>query len=171
MEEIWKDIEGYTGHYKVSNKGNVKSLKRIILRKDGSWLPIKGKFLPQRKNTSGYLQVSLYKNTKRKRFFVQRLVAFAFIGRNENKPEVNHKDGKKENNNDSNLEWMTHKENMNHAIKSGLKNLQSPCKIVKKVADEIRELYKQGKSQTNLSKMFSLSVTSIWRIVHNKTYL
>lgn len=51
---------------------------------------------------------------------INRLVAKAFIPNPYRRKEVNHKDGDKENNNDWNLEWTTHKQNMHHAIKNGI---------------------------------------------------
>lgn len=68
----------------------------------------------------GYLTVDLYDGGKRKTERVHRLVAEAFIPNPDNKPEVNHKDGNKHNNNASNLEWVTSKENCRHAWDLGL---------------------------------------------------
>lgn len=68
----------------------------------------------------GYARVRLIVGGKRINFYIHRLVAEAFIDNPERKKEVNHIDGKKNNNHFSNLEWTTRKENMSHAIKSGL---------------------------------------------------
>ena len=69
----------------------------------------------------GYLETHLYINNKNKVFKVHRLVAMAFIPNPENKPEVNHKDGNKQNNSKENLEWCTSSENQIHAYKNKLK--------------------------------------------------
>lgn len=68
----------------------------------------------------GYLAVDLYDGGKRSTERVHRLVAEAFVPNPDNKPEVNHKDGNKHNNNASNLEWVTSKENCRHAWSQGL---------------------------------------------------
>lgn len=65
----------------------------------------------------GYLHVDLYNNGKRKKFFVHRLVAEAYIPNPDNKPYVNHIDGNPKNNNFQNLEWCTPLENVEHAVK------------------------------------------------------
>ena len=72
------------------------------------------------RDRKGYLAVDLYENGERKTKRVHRLVAEAFIPNPDNKTEVNHKDGNKLNNNVSNLEWVTSKENVRHAWDNGL---------------------------------------------------
>ena len=98
-QEIWKDIKEHEGYYMVSNLGRVKTLDRwrnCPSNKKIKYLR-KGKILKQMKDKSGYLLVSLYKNKKARRWLVHRLVAETFIPNPENKPQVNHKDGNKQN--------------------------------------------------------------------------
>ena len=68
----------------------------------------------------GYLSVDLYSDGKRKTKRVHRLVAETFLPNPDNKPEVNHIDGNKHNNDVSNLEWVNSKENCRHAWDNGL---------------------------------------------------
>ena len=118
MKEEWKDIEGYESKYQVSNYGNVKSLSRV--KKNHSKLQIiHGRVLKPERTRLGYLRISLSRDGKEKRFLVHRLVADAFIGKNDGL-EINHKDGNKANNHFSNLEWVTRGENIKHAFKTGL---------------------------------------------------
>lgn len=98
MEE-WRVIQDFP-NYSVSNLGNVINNKTNKLMK----INIKG----------GYSNINLVNNKKRKIFKVHRLVAMAFIPNPESKPEVNHLDKNRSNNNISNLEWNTHKENCKH---------------------------------------------------------
>ena len=101
MTEIWKDIEGYEGLYKISNHGEVWNGRKQRLHK-------------KNKNNRGYCVVTLNKNNKQKQFLIHRLVAIHFIDNPFDKPCVNHIDENKTNNHHSNLEWCTHKENSNH---------------------------------------------------------
>lgn len=118
MEE-WKDIEGFEGLYQISNFGRVKSLPKEKQFGNNFYIT-KEKILKNQKDKDGYLQVNLYQNKKAKHYKVHRLVAKAFIQNLENKPEVNHIDGNKENNCVSNLEWVLAKENIYHAYSTGL---------------------------------------------------
>jgi len=72
--------------------------------------------------SKGYLYCGLFSNGVRKFFFRHRLVAKAFIPNPENKPEVNHKNGKPDDNKVDNLEWATHAENVKHAYDTGLRS-------------------------------------------------
>lgn len=136
MKEIWKDVVGYEGLYKVSNFGNVLTLPKIreVLYKKGIH---KGKLVkhtgfkepymmtPRKDNFSrrpggklySRLLVPLRKDGKRKMWKIHRLVATAFIENPEGKKTVNHKDNNPLNNYVDNLEWMTNKENCQYRFK------------------------------------------------------
>lgn len=127
-KEIWKDVVGYEGLYEVSNKGNVRSLGRVVRDSIGRVRNIKPRTMsPSVKKSGGrddigYLEVRLTIDKHNKRnFLVHRLVAESFLENPDNKPTVNHKDGDKHNNNLDNLEWATYSENNFHAYDTGLK--------------------------------------------------
>ena len=109
--EQWKPVKGFE-NYEVSNMGNIKSLNYMHTKET--------KILRLCKDKDGYLRVNLYKNGKRYAKLVHRLVAQTFIPNPENKPQVNHIDGDKTNNTVDNLEWVTVKENQQHAYNAGL---------------------------------------------------
>lgn len=100
--EIWKNIDGYDGKYQVSTWGRVRNAET-------------GKILTPYKNEKGYLKVGLQKNGKSNKHRVNRLVAKAFVMNPYNLPQVNHKDGNKENNSYTNLEWTTNEINQKHS--------------------------------------------------------
>lgn len=127
MQEVWKDIIGYEGLYQVSNLGRVKSLQRVVKRTNGRPYTAKEKILGQfySGRDKDYLKSYLSKNGKKKSYQIHRLVAIAFIPNVQNKPQVNHIDGNKSNNNILNLEWCTNSENQIHAYRMGLNHVKS----------------------------------------------
>jgi hypothetical protein len=123
---MWKDIVGYEGLYQVDENGNVKSCERNTIGKH-----IKEKIIQGGSYSNGYRFVCLRKNGINSNKSIHRLVATCFIPNPYNLPMVNHKDGNKLNNHVSNLEWCTAKENLQHAIDTGLSS--DWCKIKRKV--------------------------------------
>lgn len=107
------------GLYQVSNFGRVKSLNYYIVN-NGIRKFHSETTLSLCIDKTGYVVVNLNKNGKRKVGKVHRLVAEAFIPNVTNKPQVNHIDGDKTNNNVDNLEWCTNRENQIHAVRTGL---------------------------------------------------
>lgn len=90
-----------------------------VVTKQGVVYNSSGHDLAQCKHYKGYLYVTLPNNGKLRKMYVHRLVAQAFIPNPENKPQVNHKDGNKMNNNVENLDWVTGSENQMHSYING----------------------------------------------------
>ena len=136
--EIVKDIVGFEGLYKISSNGVVYSLG------NGNSTNSTTKTLRVLSigvTPNGYTKVKLSKDGKKYWSSVHRLVAKAFIPNPDNKPQVNHKDCNKLNNDISNLEWVTGRENIDHSIKNGRqiakKGKDSTCsKSVKQISKD-----------------------------------
>ena len=140
MKEIWKPVVGYEGFYEVSNIGKVRSLARIVECNDGRKRKLKTRTLRQSCAPSGYYMVTLHKNGKQKSGLVHRLVCEAFIPKPLGKDEVNHKDENSKNNNATNLEWVTAKENNNY----GTRQERARKAIVEAQGRAVRQLSRDG---------------------------
>ena len=151
---IIRTIKGYTDYF-ITHEGIVWSKKR-------------NKIISPYNNGKGYLQIYLWKNKKRKRFYIRRLVIEHFIPNLLNKFQINHKDGNKQNNNINNLEWCTRSENMQHASKNGLMRK----KLTEQQVLEIREKYKSGNyTHRQLSKMYNVVHSVIGNIINKKLWV
>lgn len=119
-QEIWKDIKEYEGLYQVSSYGRIRRIEKeitVVTPHKGTFTKTyKGRIL--KPSIRGmYYGVDLSKASKIKRKHIHRIVAETFIPNPYNKPEVNHIDGNKLNNNVENLEWVTKSENAIHAYR------------------------------------------------------
>ena len=163
--ETWVDISGYEGLYKVSDRGRLlsmvgwngherKSRKKII----SGWV--------QKTDVNGTYKrrvVGLAKDGKKEEFKVHRLVAMAFIANPENKPSINHKDGNPLNNSVDNLEWCTQKENIAHAIETGLKKVAAYENV-----DDVFAMYKDGKSIKEIAAKYGSSHVTIRNMIRDE---
>lgn len=170
MNEIWKDIAGYEGRYQVSNKGNVKSLHYRGHDEERIMKPVK--------HHSGYLIIQLGRKP-RKIHLVHQLVAKAFIPPVEGKKLVNHIDGNKQNNCVENLEWVTYKENTEHAIRIGLQNPHNKPKLFGKghylskpvlQYDLNGRFIKKWDCQSDVARAFNVSAITYCIDNPNKTF-
>ena len=177
IHKIWKDIKGYEKSYQISNLGKVKSLARIIYKTNGQKQHRNERILKILFDKDGYKFVVLFKNNTRKHSSIHRLIANHFIPNPKNLPEVNHKNGYKQNNRLSNLEWCTVKDNSLHAHRIGLhpniKGERNPMALltIKKVKNIKKQLlnYKYGMI-TKLSKKYNVSPGAIQSIKSNKSW-
>lgn len=176
MREIWKSVVGYEGYYEVSNTGSVRSIDRIVKTKKAksgtSFL--KGVYLKP-SVIKGYPMVVFSVGNKRVGKKIHRLVAEAFIPNPKNKPQVNHKNGQKEDNSVENLEWCTSLENIRHSFEKGLnsgkKGEKHPLsKLKKEDVINIRLLHKHGVLSTMLSEYYNVHQKTIRNIVNKETW-
>lgn len=157
MKEVYRQLRNNRGF--ISNYGNYKNRHEV---------PLNGG------TRHGYAFV--YTGAKQER--VHRLVAEAFLPNLENKLEVNHIDGNKLNNCVENLEWATHLENMQHAVRTGLhklpfgENSRRAILDFEKVAYIRKHFIKRHHEfgLTGLGKKFGVTPTTIARVVYNKNW-
>lgn len=161
----WKPVIGYEGLYEVSNTGMIRSLPRKMT---------KGRILSQSWR-GRYLCVDLSKDGYRKSFNVARVVAVAWCPNPHNKPQVNHKNAIRGSNHYKNLEWMTAKENTEHAIRSGLRTIRrgEDAGQSKLIDLQVKEIYRMGKigmRTREIAEHFNVSHQTISDILRGKKW-
>ena len=164
MEE-WKEIDGFPD-YMISSEGRICSMRRKhpVILKAG-------------KTPLGYLLVGLVDENKvRHSKSVHRLVGSAFIQNIENKPEMNHMDGNKQNNCINNLEWVTHAKNMQHAFDIGLKSHAGVNNPGTQLTEEdVIEIYNLAFSNTltlkEIGRIYGVSRAAVSSIKRGKSWV
>lgn len=167
MQEIWKNvtIDPYSDYYMVSNLGNIQRIKPCGKhKKSANTLGL----LKPKIGTWGYYVINLSLFGETNSFLVHRLVAMAFIDNPQLKEQVNHKDGNKLNNHVDNLEWVTPRENIQHAFKNGLNYHKKP-KNLKKVYqfDKNKNLIKIWETAMDVERELNISNASIHQCCKN----
>lgn len=184
--ELWSDVEGYEGHYQVSNLGRVRSLDRgMWVTQDRytkpRWMKRKGKVLKpgigaKVKDRRGqYARVVLCKYGKSKTYDVHRLVGLHFVSNPLNKPALNHINADSLDNRAANLEWCTIAENNRHTISLGRK----PCmngskgmtsKLNARQVRLIKLMLRIGIRPQNIANRFNISRPTIYAIKSGKVW-
>lgn len=139
-----------------------------IITKNGDIINKKrGNKLKPQLNGKGYYRVWIGK----KLYFVHRLVAEKYVPNPDNKPQVNHKDGNKLNNDYKNLEWVDNIDNRIHALKNNLHRTGEQCSYSKLTEEDV--LFIRGNKELNisqLSKKFGVSRSTISDVIHLRTW-
>jgi len=149
--ELWIGIDNCP-NYEISSAGRVRAIKRFRRAKDGL-RAYEGSILKLSPNTSGYLQATVQNKDGRKTtIHIHRIVAKSFIPNPENKSQVNHKKGIKTDNRVSELEWATHQENIDHAVKFGLIKRGGDLSYSKLVLDTSNGVYYDSITEAAISK-------------------
>ncbi len=156
--ERWRQVVGYEGWYDVSNRGRVKRVK-------ASRGTSPNRILKPHFCIGGYQTVCLSMHQKVKQIRVHRLVAIAFIPNPKNKPEINHKNGNRLKNWDTNLEWATRRENALHSCRilgHNLGDRNGRSKLKNSEVIEIKKILKtNAMTQRAIAKIYSVDFRTI----------
>lgn len=146
MKEVWLDVVGFEGLYKISNLGRVKSIERKTKYKN-SFRTVKERMLKTSLN-GGYKKLQLSKNGKTTTYKLHRLLAEAFLNHKPNRYKivVDHIDNNPLNNNLDNLQLITHRQNIVKDTKRGTSKYVG----VQKIGDKFRARIRIGKNNKSL---------------------
>lgn len=174
--ELWRDVVGLEKYYRVSNKGRIFSIPRVVKTKRHTQ-KIDGRIL--KPNGKVYLKVHLSVNGVSHHKQIHRLVAEAFIPNPDNLPAINHKNGKKHDNHVENLEWCTYSNNTLHAYVTGLMKANprhgeechfSKLKVkdVIKMRSEVNKTY--GRMIKKLMEEFRVSKSTVRAVIDGSSW-
>lgn len=172
QNEEWRPIIGFESLYEISNYGRCKALPKWRKNRFGGYIS-KKHFLTGKVGLKNYVQYELRKNNTSKSFKRSRLVAIHFIPNPENKEQVNHKDGDRQNDYVGNLEWVTQSENIQHSYdflgrkaaykgKFGKEHNQSIPVVIKDGTES-----KEFESKTDCAKFLKTTVQNVYRAIRD----
>lgn len=179
----WRPVPDFEGMYAVSSCGRVRSLAREVIQRGPHKVTryiVQSRVMRSCVTSTGYRMVSLSRAGKVKMFYVHRLVAMAFIPNPENKPQVNHIDGDRQNNLVENLEWVDARGNYLHAVSLwGPRKSPNPsrgeshyrAKLTWPQVRAIRKMAASGKyTKTKIAAKFGITDANVYSIVVYKTW-
>lgn len=171
-EEKWSPVLGYEGLYEISTHSRVKSIERTAYRSDGIYRYVPQILLKLNPNSDGYLMMILSKDGIQKNMCVHIMIAKIWVDNPNNHPEVNHIDGNKLNNLPTNLEWGTHRYNMQHAYKTGLVGILKGSNVHCAVINEMiaMKIFKSSDKGIDISKRYNVSTNIVSAIKTGKTW-
>ena len=140
--------------YEVSTEGRIKN-------------GITGRVLKPQTSARGYLSVQLGRGV---RHYVHRLVAYAFIMNEEDKPEVAHNNGITGDNRVANLRWATAKENMADKKRHGTHGEGEQHSCAKLSEEDVRTIRAYQGHQGELAKRYNVSEATVSMLKHGKTW-
>lgn len=177
--EEWRDPveERLKGVVQVSSHGNIRTFDRIVNKCDGTQQIVRGRVLTKAPD-GRYKHVDTLDNKNEPiSFQAHRLVAEVFVNNPdpENKTQVNHIDGNKNNNHPDNLEWVTCQENIQHAHDTGLHGVlegeDAPqAKLTTEQVIEARRRSKAGEYQDSIARDFGVPRTVVCTAVNGRYY-
>lgn len=182
-----RDIPGWEGLYAATRDGRVWAHPRQWVTGAGGHIRRShpGGWLSQMRAPNGYMRVNLHGSRGRLSIAVHRLVAQAWILNLAGLPQVNHIDGRKDNNCVDNLEWCTASENRRHALRDGFR--ASPAfvasvrtnvrqaqlaarKLTQAQADAARARVQAGERKSAVARDIGISPSTLYSILKGATY-
>lgn len=155
QQEEWRPVVGYEGLYEVSTLGRVRRIAAAM----GTW-PYR--VLRPQADQKGYIRVCLCKDGRQRTTAVHIMVAQAFLGPRPPGTEVNHIDYRPSNPTLANLEYITHGENVRHAVLHGARRVRGEGHHKSKLCDEdVRTIRQSGATTSALARQYGMSRSSI----------
>jgi hypothetical protein len=171
----WHDIPNWNGWYQITRDGQIRISSTAPTELYARRSP--GDEILTHLSKTGYWRVNLKDPTTRKYsgYMVHRLLMMTFSPvSNPTGLQINHKDGNKANNTLSNLEWCTHRENLDHAWRTGLRVRPNHSILTPEQVIEIRKFRATDEglatSLREIGDQYGISSTAVWRVIRNRNW-
>jgi hypothetical protein len=163
--EEWRPVAGFGGSYEVSSLGQVRSLSRVVLLKDGRTRRLEGRTLRPGSVRGEHQYVTLQHGGEKRSVYVHRLVVLAFM-QAEISPgmEVCHCDGNPKNNRVSNLRVDTHKSNVQDTVAHGTHNRGSRNGMSKLSPSQVIDIFQSSSSVVSIAKEYGIDKSTVSKI-------
>jgi hypothetical protein len=176
LDEEWRSIPGFEGYYEASNLGRIRSCTRVVPHASKGTITKNAQLIKQQIDAKGYCRVLLHKLSHCTYHGIHRLVASAFMGLPPTgKDQCNHKDGDKTNNRIENLEWVSARENIQHAFQNGLmwvscSGVGSFARLTIDAVKDIRDLAAEGVAHKAIAEKHGISTHYVSEIKTRRTW-
>lgn len=164
MQEVWKPVVGFEGHYAVSNIGRVIRTSKTT-RTDRKYIGGRA--------SHGYIKVTFTVGNESSEHYVHRLVAVAFLPPAPPNTEVNHIDGIRSNNVVSNLEWVTRRGNLHHrsrVLRHVVGTSHPQAKLDSAKVYRARQMIAEGLSNADIGRALGVTRATIRSIRIGRTW-
>lgn len=175
MDEQWKSVPGFGGHYEASSLGRIRVKDRVVVKRHHSGKLIHQKYSgrllsPCKRDKLGYMVVHLGVDGKKMNISVHRMVLLAFVGEPDSGKEACHNNGDASDNRAENLRWDTHKANNGDRTLHGTYALGEDHAMSKLTSDEVRSMRDSGLGCAELARKTGISKSHASRILLKKSW-
>lgn len=163
MKEEWKPVVGWESLYSVSSFGRVR--REVYRNRYFPGRTLKGE------DDRGRVRLVLRDASKGKcAKYAHQLVMEAFVGPRPAGMEINHIDGDPSNNRVENLEYVTRKQNMDHAVRMGLRARGTNVHTAKLDDNDVRRIRNSSANNHQLAREFGVSPACVWSVKNGKSW-
>lgn len=175
MNEVWKPVPGYGGHYEASSLGRIRSVDRVVVKRHSG-----GKIMRQRyrgrilspcvTNELGHMVVHLGVNGRRLNVAVHRMVLLAFVGEPLPGQDACHCNGVASDSRASNLRWDTHASNNGDRALHGTYDRGEDHAMAVLMESDVKAMRASGLGATAAARRFGISKSQAWRILNGQSW-
>jgi len=171
--ENWTDVVSFQGFYQVSDHGRVRSMRRVITRKNGRKHTVQSRVLKPGRTKAGYPIVALFQQGKQTMAYIHHLVLEAFVSPRPPDLECRHLNGVEADCRLGNLKWGTRSSNQRDRVPHGTSNRgkrNGSARLTPVAVREIRRLKASGTTVTDICSRYKMARRTIYDLLEGRTW-